>query len=796
TTPINKYATLTGAYNLTTFDQWTTSINNIEYTTNPFVNSEGKDYHLLPNSVARNGGSNDYKPQATKVDLDGNDRVQENIIDIGAYEYTPPVKLATPVILTCVPTVNSISLTWSPVARASGYKLEYSLSLSFPTRTTSSVTIDANTSSYTISNLPSNTKYYIRIKALGGNSANILDSEYSAIRETTTFPEVPRDFKASVVSQHIINLSWNAPSNGADWYKLEFSLDSQSWTQIGGQITATMYRHSELESNTLYYYRLAAVNVSGMSEYTSVISTRTNDLTPVPTLTDLEVSYTSGSTARVTWSAVTPVFGYAVQYSPDSTFATEIETKTVSSTTTYCDCDRLKGNTTYYFRVIALGNYSTYGDSEPSTAKSILTYPDRPADFHAVAQTSNSITLSWDMSGTANITFTLEYRQGDSTDWIPLVYHYAMSSYTHTGLTANSVYSYRIQAINATGGSPYAILQNVKTSPDSPLNPRASVDDKNQITVSWEKPSSGADYYTLEYSLDGQTGWVLLLKTPTETSFYHTQVKPNTTYYYRIAAANASGISAYSKVHTKTNEPPRLPAPSFEVTGAHVSVIDITWTPIEIATGYQIQWTDDATFAANVQTIAVDATESSCKCFYLDSNSIYYFRMSAIGDGITCRSSVLTEIQSAVTYPTRPNTFYSTKQTANSISLAWAPQLGDGVKYRLDYAEGKTFDWVLLANDLTTTEYVHTNVKKCTTYRYRLSATNETGNSANHVIEVETDEVEVIANLTGSQSEVQEGCQFYLDASQSQGTGLTYYWDFLQDGNFVEGPASFWKSSL
>jgi hypothetical protein len=69
-----------------------------------FVNSDDNNYHLLPGSPCIDTGDPNYVAGPNEIDLDGNPRVLNGRIDMGAYEYIPPVEIGvklTPQMLSC-----------------------------------------------------------------------------------------------------------------------------------------------------------------------------------------------------------------------------------------------------------------------------------------------------------------------------------------------------------------------------------------------------------------------------------------------------------------------------------------------------------------------------------------------------------------------------------------------------------------------------------------------------------------------------------------------------------------------
>ncbi|MCL2303863.1 MAG: fibronectin type III domain-containing protein [Planctomycetaceae bacterium] len=439
--------------------------------------------------------------------------------------------LATPTGVTAT-SVNASSLTvnWNPVTNANGYIVEYSTSSTFA----SNQSIDVNSgTSTTLSSLVANTTYYVRVIAKGDGEV-YGDSNPSGPANALTYPGTPLSFVSTAQTPKSIALTWSAPVGGAASYKLERSPNGTSgWTQIGGTITDTNYTDYGLTPDTTYYYRVSAVNASGTSSPTSVLSAKTQPLAPLdqPVITFSNVSATS---LTFSWDFASHVGGYVVQYSTSYTFENALP-GTPTGTTTLIDLD---ANTMYYVRVKAIAaDGSDYLDSEWGTASKV-TLPNVPTGLTSPSQGTRSILLSWNVPVGGAVSYMLERSPNGTSGWTPIGGTVVGTNYMDSGLNPDTTYYYRVSAVNASGTTAPTSALEVKTFSfiqlASPQGVAATVKDATTLTVSWNDVPNASGYY-VEYATNSsfsgsatQTVW--------DTTCDLTGLTTGTKYYIRVIA--------------------------------------------------------------------------------------------------------------------------------------------------------------------------------------------------------------------------------------------------------------------
>ncbi|MBQ2850763.1 MAG: right-handed parallel beta-helix repeat-containing protein, partial [Thermoguttaceae bacterium] len=181
------------AYNtLSSYTSWDSGSSNYTYnSSSPLFNDAANgDYTLAANSQAIDKGKNSYI-SGYSTDLAGKTRVVGGTVDLGAYEYQQATtQLSAPSLSVSATSSSELSVTIGNVSNASSYTLEYSTSSSFTSSTTATKTYSSS-GTYPLAGLSANTKYYVRVKAIGDGTTYSNSAWSSAKNATTPNAETP-----------------------------------------------------------------------------------------------------------------------------------------------------------------------------------------------------------------------------------------------------------------------------------------------------------------------------------------------------------------------------------------------------------------------------------------------------------------------------------------------------------------------------------------------------------------------------------------------------------------------------
>jgi hypothetical protein len=222
----------------------------------------------------------------------------------------------------------------------------------------------------------------------------------------------------------------------------------------------------------------------------------------------------------------------------------------------WLDTNAVNG-TTYDYVVQAVNPTGGSAHSPPSpgatpSASVSAAAPPAPAGLSVSSVGHHSVTLNWTASPGAN--FYIIWRStlfnnlggaSNTLNTIVLNNNVTNTTYTDTSPTDGSIYSYVVTAASAGGSSGHAtpaVAVPVPAPPASAPGSLAGTNEDGNIVLNWS-PVSGAVGYIISRATSpgGPFNYVMSI---TETTYTDADLATNISYYYKIEAVNAGGVSS------------------------------------------------------------------------------------------------------------------------------------------------------------------------------------------------------------------------------------------------------------
>ena len=170
--------------------------------------------------------------------------------------------------------------------------------------------------------------------------------------------------------------------------------------------------------------------------------------------------------------------------------------------------------------------------------------PAAPSGLTASAASASTIYLSWSASSTSGVSYTVYFGTSSGTT-TALVSGLMGTSYTASGLSASTTYSFTVKAVSASAGSSAASNQASATTqaaaaPAAPTGLTAAASSSSQINLSWTASATGG----VTYSVFSGTGAGALNQVASGvggTSYSATGLTASTTYSFAVKAVSSSG---------------------------------------------------------------------------------------------------------------------------------------------------------------------------------------------------------------------------------------------------------------
>jgi hypothetical protein len=596
----------------------------------------------------------------------------------GTAACTAPVTLTSSSVAS-----GSATLSWAAVSGATSYAVQYKISAS----STWTAAGDVTTNSYNLTGLAANTAYNWQVKANCSGFSSI-----ASFNTSTTPCTVPINLTSANMASVSATLIWGAVS-GAATYTLQYRKSTSGTWITAATVSTNSYSLTGLTASTAYNWQVKA-NCSAYSIMASFSTVASVCVAPV----SLTTTNIGSASAALKWGAVSGATSYTVQYKAVNSIGW-IVIATVS-TTTY-SLTALDANTAYNWQVKA--NCSEY--SSTASFSTLVAPCAAPESLSSSNVASVSATLSWGViSGATN--YTLQYRKSTSSTWITAA-NVSTNSYSLTGLTANTTYSWQVKA----NCSEYSSVVNFNTliapcaAPTSLTNTSVT---NSSVVLKWGGVS-GATNYSVQYKTSTSAEWTTAA-TVTTTSYILTGLTATTAYVWQVKAS-CSGYSAIAGFSTIEN-PCDAPANLLSSNVASTSVT-LVWGAVSEAKSYTLQYRKST---SSTWITAATVLTTSYSLTGLSASTAYQWQVKA-----SCSAyASIASFSTIVGFCVAPTSLATSNITTSSATLIWGPVSGAS-NYTVQFKPFGSTAWTTAAT-VSTTTYNLSGLSSSIVYNWQVKA--------------------------------------------------------------------------
>ncbi|XP_068507599.1 receptor-type tyrosine-protein phosphatase delta isoform X31 [Syngnathus scovelli] len=518
-------------------------------------------------------------------------------------------------------------------------------------------------------------------------------------------------------------------------------------------------------------YTCVAMSTLGVIEAVAQITVKALPRTPgVPVVTER-----TATSITLTWDSGNPepVSHYIVQHK--SKYSEDSYKEIDSVATTRYSVGGLSPYSDYEFRVVAVNNIGRGPPSESVEAKTAEQAPSTaPRRVRGQMLSSTTAAINWEEPEEPNgqimgyrVYYTLDSNQHVNL-WEKQIVR-GVNFVTIQGLIPNKTYYIKVLAFTSVGDGPLSPdLQIIaKTGvPSQPTDFKGEAKSETSILLSWVAPvQTGQENqitgYDLLYKKRDDKDERRISFEPTST-YLMKDLKPFTTYAFRLAARSKHGVGAYtSEISAETPQTlPSGPPRKVEVEAVNSSSIKVIWrSPMPTKQhgqirGYQVHYVrmlnGEPTGQPAIKDILIDdaqweyddSTDHEMVISELLAETTYSVTVGAYttkGDGARSKPKLVTTTGAV---PDKPRLMVSPTNMGTAL-LQWHPPAvthGPLQGYRLRFGRKDQEPLTVIEFPERDNHYTTREIHKGASYTFRLSARNKVGFGEETVKEVTTNE--------------------------------------------------------
>uniref|UniRef100_A0A3P8U1U7 Receptor-type tyrosine-protein phosphatase S n=1 Tax=Amphiprion percula TaxID=161767 RepID=A0A3P8U1U7_AMPPE len=518
-------------------------------------------------------------------------------------------------------------------------------------------------------------------------------------------------------------------------------------------------------------YTCVAMSTLGVIEAVAQITVKALPKAPgIPVVTER-----TATSITLTWDSGNPepVSYYIIQHK--SKYSEDLYKEIDGVATTRYSVGGLSPYSDYEFRVVAVNNIGRGPPSESIEAKTAEQAPSTaPRQVRGHMMSATTAVIQWDEPEEANgqimgyrVYYTMDSAQHVNL-WEKQIVR-GSNFVTIQGLIPNRTYYIKVLAYTSVGDGPLSPdLQIIaKTGvPSQPTDFKGEAKSETSILLSWIAPAQTGQEnqvtgYELMYRKRDDKDEKRISFEPT-TTYLLKDLKPFTTYTFRLAARSKHGVGAYtSEISAETPQTlPSGPPRKVEVEAVNSSSIKVIWrSPMPTKQhgqirGYQVHYVrmvnGEPTGQPIIKDILIDdaqweyddSTEHEMIITELQAETTYSVTVAAYttkGDGARSKPKLITTTGAV---PDKPRLMVSTTNMGTAL-LQWHPPAvthGPLQGYRLRFGRKDVDPLTVIEFPERENHYTTKEIHKGASYTFRLSARNKVGFGEETVKEVTTNE--------------------------------------------------------
>jgi len=484
-----------------------------------------------------------------------------------------------PANLSATPADAAVMLAWDEAARAEGYEVYWKAGQSV-SRDDHAGRLDLTEAEATVSGLINGQSYAFIVVAVNDSGAG--EPSQAVTCAPTPPPAAPLDVAASP-GDSLAVISW-ASSQGADGYVLYY--------RAGGAVApgdqgvqrkvdvSSPYTVMGLENGVIHAFAVAAYNAAGEGSPSAIATTTPSNANAPhdPSPADGADGVPLSGPLSLTWLTTNPngnQLSFDVYLSLGSIPSSPIES---GLPTPACSVDGpFEPHAEYRWRVSVNNISQGYRSEGPEWSFMTANTPPPAPTLSDPAQGATDVDLStwfhWNHAHDPDedaVAYDLLIDTANPPATVAAT-GLTANEYQVNGLTADTLYYWRVVARDGYGGSAESSVRSFRTidPPAAPTALAASADPRYaKVNLSWTSPGGPVSGYRIYRSMatGGQgstpiattTGWSF-----EDTGFFIGDCAG--TYYYRVSAYNAAGEGPMSAESLATGSAPTIPVPSTEL---------------------------------------------------------------------------------------------------------------------------------------------------------------------------------------------------------------------------------------